>query len=85
MKSIIIVSKCLRVINFKSQIFYEFHFRGVCEGQLIKKVKLLQLDRFELVPGEAYLVQVRDHKINGSVLEGKIMKFRLLEECFDRS
>jgi hypothetical protein len=85
MKSIIIVSKCLRVIKFKSQIFYEFSFKGVCSGSLIKKIKVQGLDHHDMVPGHDYIVQVRELRIIGTTLEGKIVKFKMLEDCFDRS
>ena len=85
MKSIIIVSKCLRVIKLNSDTFYEFHFKGVCQGRLIKKIRLKGLQNQEIVPGGEYIIQLRDQRYMDHLLEGEIVKFRLLEECLDRS
>ena len=85
MKSIIIVSKCLRVIKFKSQVCYEFDFKGVYGGHQIKKIRLQEPEKNLLLPGRDYLIQLRDHRVRGSILEGKILRFKLLDECFDKS
>lgn len=85
MKSIIIVSKCLRVIKFESHECYEFHFKGIFKGQLIKKIRIEYSNKTTLLPGKEYLVHLRDPKVNESVLEGTIVRVRLLDECFDKS
>jgi hypothetical protein len=85
MKSIIIVSKCLRVINSNSRTFYEFHFTGVFRGHLIKKIKIEGQENNMFEVGESYLIQLKDSRLIGPILEGEVVKFKRLEECCDRS
>ena len=86
MKTVIIVSKCLRVtkINFEAS-WYEFHFKGAYAGERIKKV-LLKGDQQQLLKaGEEYLIYARLLYCESGVLRGEILKSRLLDECWDRS
>lgn len=86
MKTVIIVSKCLRVTKFNShESTYEFHFKGVCAGESIQKVFLLGRLDFEIRRGEEYLMYVQMISFEGGTLKGKILKAKLLDECWDKS
>lgn len=86
MKTVIIVSKCLRVTKFNSlESWYEFHFKGVCAGEQLRKVILRGRHEFHLRRGEEYLMYVQMLTCEDGVLKGHILKVRLLEECWDRS
>lgn len=86
MKNIIIVSKCLRVINLKgAEVQCYFHFKGVCAGETLNKVILTKPGELEIKAQQEYLMYVQFHSCEKGVLRGKILKARLLEECWDRS
>lgn len=86
MKTVIIVSKCLRVTKFNlSQMTYDFHFKGVYAGEVVKKV-ILQGDLgLEVKKGEEYLMYVRLISFHRGILQGHILKLKRLEECWDQS
>ena len=86
MKTVIIVSKCLRVTKFNSdESWYEFHFKGVCAGEQLRKVILLGKHAFQIKKGEEYLMYVQLLSCENGELRGHMLKVRLLEECWDRS
>lgn len=86
MKTVIIVSKCLRVTKFNSEAsWYEFHFKGAYAGERVKKVMLQGSNQPSLKAGEEYLIYVRLLSCVEGVLRGEILKFRPLDECWDRS
>ena len=86
MKNIIIVSKCLRIANYSSEEnSYSFHFKGVFSGDFLKEVILYGRKDFAIKKGEEYLIYVQMKDIKNGTLWGKILKFRPLEECWDRS
>jgi hypothetical protein len=86
MKTVIIVSKCLRVIKFNStESWYEFHFKGVCAGESLKKVLLLGRHNFHISKGTEYLMYIQMLFCEKGILKGKILKLRRLDECWDRS
>lgn len=86
MKTVIIVSKCLRVTKFNSvESLYEFHFKGVCAGESLKKVILKGRHDFGIKKNEEYLMYIQMHSMVNGVLKGLILKCRPLEECWDRS
>lgn len=85
MKTVIIVSKCLRVTKFnKSENWYEFHFKGVCAGEVLEKL-VLQGKWDVIQKGEEYLLYSRIISIENGILRGIILKARPLHECWDRS
>jgi hypothetical protein len=85
MKTVIIVSKCLRVTKFNAiESLLEFHFRGVYAGQEIKKV-MLRGKMGAIHKNEEYLLYVRLFAIENGVLKGEILKHKRLEECWDQS
>lgn len=86
MKTVIIVSKCLRVTKFNShESWYEFHFKGVCAGESLKKVLLRGRRDYGLKKGEEYLMYIQMLSMESGVLKGIILKSRPLDECWDRS
>lgn len=86
MKTVIIVSKCLRVTKYgPSESWYEFHFKGVCAGEALRKVLLRGRHDFEIKRGEEYLIYVQMISFEFGTLKGIIIKIKKLEECWDRS
>jgi hypothetical protein len=86
MKTLIIVSKCLRVTNFGSgPKRYEFHFKGALAGSLVRKILLKGDPSHGITRGEDYLIWVRITSMEAGVLEGEILKLRRLEDCWDKS
>jgi hypothetical protein len=86
MKTVIIVSKCSRIIKLKqSESWYEFHFKGVCAGEALRKVLLRGRKEFQIKKGEEYLIYVQLFFFEQGVLKGSILKMKLLSECWDRS
>ncbi len=86
MKTVIIVSKCLRVTKFNShESTYEFHFKGVCAGEALRKVLLQGRHDFEIKRGEEYHMYVQMLSFEGGTLRGIILKAKLLDECWDKS
>lgn len=86
MKTVIIVSKCLRVTKFKSCEYpYEFHFKGICAGEVIKKVILSASNEISFLKGEEYLLYVSLISMESGILKGRVIKSKRLDECWDRS
>ena len=86
MKTVIIVSKCLRVTKFNShESCYEFHFKGVCAGETLRKVILRGRHDFGIQRGEEYLMYVQMLSFEAGILKGSIIKLKKLDECWDRS
>lgn len=86
MKTLIIVSKCLRVTKFNSlESNCEFHFKGVCAGELLRKVILRTQNDIEVRKGEEYLMYVQMHSFQNGILKGQVIKLRKLDECWDKS
>ncbi len=86
MKTVIIVSKCSRVINLNpTEDWYEFHFKGVCAGEALKKVLLKGRKDFQIKKGEEYLMYVGLISIANATLRGDILKVKPLSECWDQS
>lgn len=86
MKTVIIVSKCLRVTKFNPlENWYEFHFKGVCAGESLKKVMLLGRVDSDVKAGEEYLIYVQLYSFTAGTLKGRIIKLKKLDECWDLS
>jgi hypothetical protein len=86
MKTVIIVSKCLRVTKFNShESWYEFHFKGVCAGESLRKVMLRGRHDFKIKKGDEYLMYIQMLSMECGVLKGIILKARPLDECWDKS
>ena len=86
MKTVIIVSKCLRVTKFNSvENLYEFHFKGVCAGEALRKVILKGRIDFNIKKGEEYLMYVQMHSFEYGTLKGNVLRAKLLDECWDKS
>jgi hypothetical protein len=86
MKTLIIVSKCLKESKINpEESLYEFHFKGVCSGAALKKVILRARHDFCLIPGEEYLMYVAPISMKGGTLKGLVIKSRRLDECWDKS
>lgn len=83
MNNIIIISKCLKIINSKSNhCLYEFHFKGVLAGKAIRRVILFGKN---LKRNEEYLLYVKFLSLDKGVLKGDILKHSLLSERWDQS
>lgn len=86
MNTVIIVSKCLRVTKINSvENCCEFHFRGVYAGEVLRKVILFCHHSFGPKRGEEYLMYVQMITFENGILKGKILKAKLLDECWDKS
>ena len=86
MNNVIIVSKCLRVINFTfNKKKYLFHFRGVYVGKKIRRVELVGDDTLNILKGEEYVLYVKIVSIEDHIVKGTIIKFRDIEEFRDQS
>ena len=86
MKTVIIVSKCSRVIKHNSyEDWFEFHFKGVCAGESLRKVRLKGRKDFNIRLGEEYLMYVGLISCTEGVLKGEILKVKPLGDCWDKS
>ena len=86
MKTVIIVSKCSRIIKLNpTEDWLEFHFKGVCSGEALRRVRLKGRKDFNIRPGEEYLMYVRLISCGQGVLIGEILKVKILNDCWDRS
>ena len=86
MKSIIIVSKCIRVEKQPHGVeLYHFHFKGVFSGEVLKKVILTKAINSSIQKGEEYLMYVQLQSCQEGVLKGRILKLKPLDECWDKA
>ena len=86
MKTVIIVSKCSRVIKLNQiEDYYEFHFKGVCAGKSLRKVRVKGRKDFNIRLGEEYLMYVGHLMCAEGVLKGTILKIKPLSDCWDQS
>jgi hypothetical protein len=86
MQTVIIISKCTRVIKLKTdEIWYEFHFKGVCAGEKLSRIMLKYRENDQVFKNEEYLIYVGVISIQEGVLKGEILKIRNLENCRDQS
>ncbi len=86
MQTVIIISKCTRVIKLKTdEIWYEFHFKGVCSGVKLSKIMLRSKAFVQVIKDEEYLVYVDVISLQGGILKGDIVKIKNLENCRDQS
>lgn len=86
MKTVIIVSKCSRIIKLnQTENWHQFHFKGVCAGEALGKVMLKGRKDFLIKKGEEYLMYVPLISICSGILTGEIVKVKLLKECWDKS
>lgn len=86
MKTLIIVSKCLKITKLnQSENLYQFHFKGVFSGQALKTIVLRGRKDFQLAKGEDYLMYVQMLSWDSGTLKGSILKAKPLSECFDKS
>jgi hypothetical protein len=81
MRTVIIVSKCLRIIKSN----YHFHFKGSYAGHLIRGLCLSNEKKYEIGAGEEYLMWVEVSGIEAGILRGRILKLKRLDACWDRS
>lgn len=85
MRTVIIVSKCLRVTKFSSdENTYEFHFKGVFAGVSLRRVILQGHQEFAIKKSVEYLMYVQMIDSQDGTLKGKILKAKLLDE-WDKS
>lgn len=86
MKSIIIVSKCIRIEKLPlGEELYHFHFKGVFSGEVLKKVILTKGIESSIQKGEEYLMYVQLQSCQDGVLKGRILKIKPLDECWDKA
>lgn len=86
MKTVIIVSKCSRVTKIDpTECWFEFHFKGVCAGELLKKIILRGRNDFGILKDEEYLLYVQMISFSEGVLRGKILRAKPLDECWDKA
>ena len=86
MKTVIIISKCTRVIKINSteNLFY-FHFKGVCAGQVLRHVILKGAPNLKLKKNDECLLYVKLVSCNEGTLQGEILKVKNLNACWDLS
>jgi hypothetical protein len=86
MKTLIIVSYCLKALKNKTHpLTYEFHFKGVCSGEVLKKILLESDSDLDIRPRDEYLLYVEVKHCSAGVLEGKILRAKPLKDCWDCS
>lgn len=86
MKTVIIVSKCSRVIKSNSaEVWFQFDFKGAYAGDFLSKVILKGNTKSEIIRGEEYLLYVRVISCLEGALRGEILKAKKLADCWDRS
>ena len=86
MQTVMIISKCTRVIKLKTdEIWFEFHFKGVCAGEKLSKIMLKSRKNVQVLKDEEYLIYVGVISIQEGVLRGEILKIKNLENCHDQS
>jgi hypothetical protein len=86
MKTVIIISKCTRVIKLTTdERWYEFHFKGVCAGERLSKIMLRSENNFQICKNEEYLIYVSIISLCDGTLKGQIIKIKNLEDCRDQS
>lgn len=86
MKTVIIVSKCSRVIKSNSaEVWFQFDFKGAYAGEFLSKVILKSHQDYGVVKDEEYLLYVRVISCLEGVLRGEIIKLKRLADCWDRS
>lgn len=83
MKTVIVVSKCLKVDQTTKTA--TFHFKGVAAGKTIKKVVMTYAGPFSPKKGTEYLMYCRMNDIQNGVLIGEILKAKELDECWDQA
>ncbi len=74
MKTVVLVSRCLR----KHDNYYELHFRGCLEGEVIKLIHLRTSKK--LFIGSDYIIWLGVEMIRNGVLWGKAQKIRCLDD-----
>jgi hypothetical protein len=86
MKTLIIISKCLRVTKIKSEEkWYEFHFKGVWAGESLKRIFLQCSNDIIIKKNEEYLMYVRMTSLADGILRGVVIKSVQVKDCWDRS
>ena len=86
MNKVIIVSKCIKITQLNPfEKWHEFHFKGVCAGEALRKVLLKGNSSLSIVKGEEYLIYVQVVSCKDGVLNGTILKVKALESCWDKS
>jgi hypothetical protein len=83
MREIILISHCQNIkrLNALEQVG-TFHFKGVYSGELIKKIVLKIPLNQTIKIHEEYLLHVQIISVQEQCLWGKILKSKLLAECF---
>lgn len=79
MKSIIVISKCLKVENETGS----FHFKGIVGGEVINKVTLSFEAPVVIEEGLEYVMYVELFIIDEGHLKGTIRKAKLLSDAMD--
>jgi hypothetical protein len=86
MKTVIIVSRCLRTVRPKdAMIEAHFHFKGICAGDNVRDVILQKPQSVRIRKGREYLLYVQFHSCAEGVLRGKILRAKPLDECWDNA
>jgi len=86
MNTVIIISKCTRVIKINSieNLFY-FHFKGVCAGEVLRQVILKGALTLKLKKNDECLLYVKLVSCNKGTLRGEILRVKNLNDCWDLS
>lgn len=87
MKTVIIVSKCLKKTHAKANALAECHFqfKGVCAGEPLREVILQKPATIPIRKGSEYLMYVQFHSAADGILRGKILKAKPLDDCWDNA
>ena len=82
MRDFIIISKCLRVTNRELNEF-EFRFKGIYQGQIIRKV-ILSSPAHGLVTGDEYVIHVTKSDFMDGVLKGEVKRLKKLNQSINQ-
>lgn len=79
MRTIIIISRCLKIKKAKNTNTYLFHFKGVYLGQQVNSLELIHSGELSL--GHDYVMRVKVHSLDvNRVLKGDILYAKDLDD-----
>ena len=74
MKSIILLSKCIKIETKKETILYEFRFKGVFNGHRIQRIVGYLNNILRIKEKEEYLLNLSIYSLKDTKLLGHIKK-----------
>lgn len=76
--TLIILSKCQRLIKVvkKNQKFFQFHFRGIYQGEKVKEIRIRDEENSEFEVGSEYLLWAKKLKMEKGILHVEKIKVK---------